>query len=199
MPAVLVLKDPDRVRVLAAVARRGPSYQIARVVVITISQLLLLAVPLLGIVRVDLWAGHHVLLGEPATLFEGLRGMVIAIAVLWGFTFATNIIVGRFFCGWGCPVGYVSRLGEDVELARRNRLQLLVSHGLGAAFVAVFVGAIMLWWVDWRVMQEAPRPEHREESAGDQLRRVKSLADKTGHTINVYLHIFISINCYLVL
>ncbi|MHC4846575.1 MAG: 4Fe-4S binding protein, partial [Planctomycetota bacterium] len=35
---------------------------------------------------------------------------------------------------------------------KRHPLRRLVSHGLGAAFVAVFVGAIMLWWVDWRVM-----------------------------------------------
>jgi len=148
------IKDKDRVRILTAVATRGAGYQAARVIVITISQLLLLAVPLLGIVRLDLWGGHHLLLGESVGFLAGLRGFIVAIGILWGVTFASNIVVGRFFCGWGCPVGYVSRLGEDVELRKRSLPRRMLSHALGAAFVAVFVGAVMLWWVDWRVMLE---------------------------------------------
>ena len=154
--AFLKLRDPDRVRILTAVATRGAAYQLRRVVVITLSQILLLAVPILGIARVDLWDGRHVLLGESVGFTVALRGVVIAIAALWGTTFATNILVGRFFCGWGCPVGYVSRLGEDVDLRRRRGrdAKWLFSHAAGAAFVAVFVGAMMSWWVDPAVMLE---------------------------------------------
>ncbi|MCB9898283.1 MAG: 4Fe-4S binding protein [Planctomycetes bacterium] len=155
---MLPIEDKDRMRILSAVARRGAAYQLTRIVVITLSQLILLAVPLSGLVRLDLWGGHHLLLGEPVEFIPGLKGFVVAVAILWGVTFTTNIVVGRFFCGWGCPVGYVSRLGEDVDLRRRDRkgsrLRTLVSHLLGAAFVATFVGAIMLWWVDWRVLFE---------------------------------------------
>jgi len=147
------LRDKDRVRILTAVATRGPSFQVVRVLVVTASLLILLAVPLLGLVRVDLWAGQHLLLGERVTLVAALRGFVVAMAVLWGVTFATNIVVGRFFCGWGCPVGYTSRLGEDVDLKRRrNRLRWAAAHLAGAGFVATFVAAIMLWWVDPRVL-----------------------------------------------
>jgi polyferredoxin len=149
---VFEIRDKDRVRILSAVATRGPSYQVLRVAVITASNLLLLAVPLLGLVRVDLWGGHHLLLGQPVTAFVALRGFVIAMAVLWGVTFATNIVVGRFFCGWGCPVGYTSRLGEDVHLKQKRRGRWLLSHLAGAGFVATFVGALMLWWVDPRVL-----------------------------------------------
>lgn len=154
--SMLAIEDKDRMRILAAVARRGAVFQVLRVLVITVSQLILLAVPLSGLVRIDVWGGHHLLLGEDVDLVTGLKGFVVAVAILWGFTFATNIVVGRFFCGWGCPVGYVSRLGEDVDLrkrsSRKGRLRVLAAHLSGAAFVATFVGAIMLWWVDPRVL-----------------------------------------------
>jgi len=143
-------------RVLTAVARRGAVFQLTRVVVITLSLAILLAVPLLGLVRVDLWEGHHVLLGEPVDLVTALKGVIVAIGALWGTTFLTNVIVGRFFCGWGCPVGYVSRLGEEVDVAGRSRRgpRWALAHLAGAGFVATFVGAIMLWWVDPLVLLE---------------------------------------------
>lgn len=149
---MLPLKDEDRVRILAAVARKGGRYSVRRVVVITLSLLLLLAVPLLGVARVDLWGGNHLLLGERVGAVQGLQGVVVALAVLYGVTFLSNVVVGRFFCGWGCPVGYVSRLGEDVDLRKRHPLRRLLSHVLGAGFVATFVGAVLLWWVDPRVV-----------------------------------------------
>ena len=112
---MLPLSEADRVRILAAVARKGGLYSVRRVVVITLSLLVLLAVPLTGLARVDLWGGEHRVLGRPATAVHALQGIVISLAVLYGVTFLTNMLFGRFFCGWGCPVGYVSRLGEDVD------------------------------------------------------------------------------------
>jgi polyferredoxin len=150
--ALFPIRDKDRVRLLAAVASRGAPFLVLRVAVITLSNLILLAVPLLGLVRVDLWTGHHLLLGRPATAPEALRGFVIAMAALWGVTFATNIVVGRFFCGWGCPVGYTSRVGEAVDLGGPRRWRRLLAHLSGAGFVATFVAAVMLWWVDPRVL-----------------------------------------------
>lgn len=151
---MLPLKDEDRVRILSAVARKGPLYSVTRVAAMTASLLGLLAVPLLGIARVDLWGGNHVLLGEPATWFSAMKGVVVSIIALYAITFATNAFVGRFFCGWGCPVGFVSRLGESVDVRRKSRLLVAMHHVLGAAFVATFVGAVMLWWVDPRVVTE---------------------------------------------
>jgi len=139
--------------VLAAVARSGRRFQIGRVAVITASLAILLAIPLLGVVRIDLWRGEHLLLGRRADVIEALKGFVVVLALLYGVTFVTNMIVGRFFCGWGCPVGYVSRLGEDVAL-NKGRRRKLFAHAAGAGFVATFVAAIMLWWVDPRVLTE---------------------------------------------
>jgi ferredoxin-type protein NapH len=149
---LLPLKDEDRVRILSAVARKGPRYQVLRVVVITLSLLILLAVPLTGLAQVDLWGGNHTLLFEKVDFFTALKGVIVAIGILWGITFTTNVIVGRFFCGWGCPVGYVSRLGEDVQLAKKNRVTWFFQHAAGAGFVATFIASIMIWWVDPMVM-----------------------------------------------
>ena len=150
---MLPLDEAQRVRLLSSVWRFGPAYHLRRIVVITLSLLVLLAVPILGLVRIDLWGGNHVLLGESVEFIPALKGIIVAIGALWGTTFLTNTLVGRFFCGWGCPVGYVSRLGENVDLAKKKKehLRWAFRHLAGAGFVATFIGSIMLWWVDPRV------------------------------------------------
>lgn len=140
---------------LAGVARMGPAFAVRRVIVVTLSLLILLAVPLTGLVRLDLWGGNHLLLGQQVDLITGIKGIVVAIGALWGTTFTTNVLVGRFFCGWGCPVGYVSRLGEDLDVDEKHkkpRTRWLFDHAKGAMFVATFIASIMLWWVDPAVM-----------------------------------------------
>ncbi|MCG3133268.1 MAG: hypothetical protein HMLKMBBP_00393 [Planctomycetes bacterium] len=152
---MLPLKDEPptgRMKVLAAVMRRGPQFTVVRAAAMTASVLILLAVPLTGLARVDVWGGAHRLLGREATLVQGLQGIAVALVVLYGVTFLSNVFVGRFFCGFGCPVGHVSRLGETVELAKASRARRILAHASGAAFVATFVAAVMCWWVDPRVM-----------------------------------------------
>jgi ferredoxin-type protein NapH len=151
---MLPLRDSDRVRILSAVAKRGPGTFAVRVVTMTLSLAILAAVPVLGLVRIDLWGGRHLLLGRPATAVDAMKGFLVAMAVLYGVTFLTNIVVGRFFCGFGCPVGYASRLGESVDRARGSRLRTLARHLLGAGFVAAFVAAVLLWWVDPAILHQ---------------------------------------------
>lgn len=141
-----------RMKVLAAVARRGARFTALRTTVMTASVALLLAIPLTGLARVDVWGGAHRLLGREATLVQGLQGIAVALVALYGVTFLSNVFVGRFFCGWGCPVGYASRLGESVELSRQSFPRRALTHAAGAAFTAAFVGSVMCWWVDPRVM-----------------------------------------------
>jgi len=151
---MLQLNDKDRVRVLSAVSRKGAPFRTILVLAITGSLLILLAVPLSGLLRIDLWGGNHILLWKPVNFIDALKGFIVIVSALYGITFLSNVVVGRFFCGWGCPVGYVSRLGEAVDRSAKNRKRHLLNHLLGAAFVFTFVGAIMLWWVDPRVLLE---------------------------------------------
>ncbi len=150
---MLPLDRSDRVRVLAAVARRGGSFRVIRVAVITASLAILLAVPLLGLVRIDLWRGQHLLLQEPVGIIAAIQGLVVALAAIYGATFISNAIVGRFFCGWGCPVGFVSRFAEDV-VRNKPLTKKILHHASGAGFVATFIAAVMAWWVDPAVLIE---------------------------------------------
>jgi polyferredoxin len=50
-------------------------------------------------------------------------------------------------------VGYVGRLGEDVEREKSRTVRAL-QHAAGAGFVGTFVASVMLWWVDPRVFVE---------------------------------------------
>lgn len=150
---MLPLRDADRVKVLSAVARTGAFYRTRRVAAITASLAILVVIPLTELVRLDLWGGQHRLLGEAVDAVTGVKGFVVAMGVLYSFTFITNMLVGRFFCGWGCPVGYVSRVGEEVRVrGGKTRFGKIRQHVLGAGFVGTFVAAIMLWWVDPRVL-----------------------------------------------
>lgn len=153
MTSTISAKSKDRVRVLAATVKKSPGAQKLRIVVITASLALLALPPAVGWFRIDLWRGNHVLLGEPVRIFDALKGFVIAMAILYGFTFFSNMIVGRFFCGWGCPVGYVSRLGENVDRVK-GKGRRIGQHLLGAGFVAAFIGGTMTWWVDPCVLIE---------------------------------------------
>ena len=149
---MLPLRDADRVKVLSAVDRTGPRYRLRRVLSITASVGVLVLVPALHVVRMDVWGGEHWLLGERVSFITALKGFVVAMGVLYGGTFVSNMLFGRFFCGWGCPVGHVSRLGEEVAVRGKTRRQRVVQHALGALFVASFLAACMSWWVDPRVL-----------------------------------------------
>ena len=119
----------------------------------TASLAFLLAVPLSGLARVDLWRGGHALLFREVDLVHGLSGVIIAIAACYVITFLSNVVAGRLFCGWGCPVGQVSRFGDAVDAASgrgRRREQLA-----GAAFSGLFVLSVFAWWVDLRVFWRA--------------------------------------------
>jgi len=117
-----------------------------------VSIAILLAVPLSGLAQVDFWRGEHWLLFEPAPLKHGLAGVLLGIAAMYVVTFLSNVVAGRMFCGWGCPVGQVSRLGEAAATPGFKWRRKLIANAKGAAFSAAFVLAMLAWWVDLRML-----------------------------------------------
>jgi hypothetical protein len=101
--------------------------------VVTVSLCVLIAIPMTGFARVDLWGGEHFFPQNPVNFASGMGGLLIAVLLLYAFTFLTNLVVGRFFCGWGCPVAYLNRLGENIEVARNSR-EVLKRNLAGAGF-----------------------------------------------------------------
>lgn len=124
----------------------------------TASIAVLLLVPLTGLAQIDLWRGRHWLLFQPASWKGGLTGVIVGITAMYVVTFLSNVFAGRLFCGWGCPVGQVSRFGEALATPRLPARQRVEAHLQGAVFSAAFVLAILAWWVDLRVLwQGSPR------------------------------------------
>ena len=112
----------------------------------------LIGVPFSGLARVDLWGGQHALLFEPATFKHGLAGVILGIGALYVVTFLVNVVGGRLFCGWGCPVGQVSRFGEAVDTPGLSSAERWRARLEGAAFSGALVLSAMAWWVDLRVL-----------------------------------------------
>lgn len=139
-----------RLKLLETLARSRHCYVSFRAATQTLSIALLWAIPLSGLARVDLWQGRHRLLFTDADLRRGLAGVVLGIAALYVATFLSNAAGGRLFCGWGCPVGQISRLGESVERAQGRAAWK--AHLQGAAYSAAFVFGMLAWWVDLRVL-----------------------------------------------
>lgn len=146
-------KKPDiRLKVLKLVRQKGHRYDVLRAVSQAVSLGILVVVPLTGLARVDLWGGAHRLLFKEATFKEGLAGVIIGIGAMYVVTFLSNVVAGRMFCGWGCPVGQVSRFGEAAHTPGMPRSARWKTHFRGALFSAVFVISVLAWWVDLRVL-----------------------------------------------
>ncbi len=141
-----------RLKILKAIRRSPHDYDRYRALGMTVSLAILFWVPLSGLARVDLWGGRHALLFEAAPFKHGLAGVIVGIGTMYVVTFLVNVVGGRLFCGWGCPVGQLSRFGEAVDspgLKGRQRWRPRVE---GALFSAALVASFMAWWVDLRVL-----------------------------------------------
>jgi ferredoxin-type protein NapH len=142
---------PDRFRLLRLALTRPHRYRRRRAISMAVTLATLVAVPLGGLARVDLWGGANVALGRAADLTVGLVAVAAAIVGYYGVTFLVNMFAGRMFCGFGCPLGQLSRFADAIDAfaadaGRRRRAWVNL-----VAFAAVLVLATSLWWVSPRV------------------------------------------------
>lgn len=144
-----------RIKLLSALRTLPHRYALIRAVSQSVSIAILLVVPFTGLAQVDAWQGHHWLLGKPAEFKPALAGVIVGIASLYVITFLSNVVAGRLFCGWGCPVGQVSRFGDHVDLPSLKPNQCRAARAKGALFSALFVVSMMAWWVDLRILISA--------------------------------------------
>lgn len=149
-----IIKIRNREKILGSLWSKRDGFKYLRIIAITISNIILLAIPLLKIARVDLWRGNHYFLMNKTTVIYGLAGVTGTILSLYIFTFSTNFFFRRMFCGWGCPVGFLGRLGEKVNISQKDKFWYAFHIISGGSFSATFSISIMFWWTDWRILFE---------------------------------------------
>lgn len=111
----------------------------------------LLLIPLSGLARIDLWRGNHLWLFRPAGFKLALAAVLALFTGIYVVTFLSNTVAGRMFCGWGCPVGQLSRFGENVDTPGLSAGRRFRARVLGALFSFALVVSSVAWWTDLRV------------------------------------------------
>ena len=140
-----------RTNLLHVLARRPGvhRYTLWRVAIGTLLTLGIAAIPWTGLLRFDLWAGRHVVRGEEVGLVEAAKAfafpfLLVNIAIL----IATRFL-GRYLCGFVCPVGNLARIAEWARRSPPGRRRLLT---LGLLLFCFLLASITFaFWVDPRV------------------------------------------------
>ncbi len=141
-----------RLRFLRLLDKQSHRYDILRFISQAMTLGVLVFVPLSGLSQVDFWGGNHYLFFKPAEFNLALAGVIVGIIAMYVITFLLNIIAGRIFCGWGCPVAQVSRFGEQLEQKKLSKKTLAWNYIKGALFSCVMVISVLAWWVDLRML-----------------------------------------------
>lgn len=140
------MATPDRRRLLRLILTRPHRYRRNRAITMGITLAILFAVPLTGLARLDLWGDAHWALMRPVTFANGLIAVLAAIVGFYVVTFIVNMPAGRMFCGFGCPIGQLSRFADAIDAfpadpSRRRRGWLEL-----CGFAVALSLAVTLWW-----------------------------------------------------
>jgi ferredoxin-type protein NapH len=150
-----------RLKVLKAFRLRAPHhrYHLWRVIGLSVSMGILLVIPLSGLMRIDLWRGKHLLFFEPTTFNRALAAIIVAFSVIYAATFLINLVAGRMFCGWGCPIGQLHRLSENGATPGLSPTRRWFHRLLSIGYSALMPLSILVWWIDLRVVLEGTANE----------------------------------------
>lgn len=153
-PPQMAPKLTQRLRILRTLEKEPHRYPKIRRFTMLLTFAVLYAIPLLGAARFDLWDGRHMAWGSRTNFVYGFGAVFLSIVAFYLATFIVNAIVGRLFCGFGCPIGQASRMGDSVEVARRSGDKRLRAEVEAIGYSSALGGAAWLWFVDPRVFLE---------------------------------------------
>ena len=123
--------------------------------------------PLTGVLRIDLWGGKHLWLGESVGVVEAIKAFAFPFLAINIAIILTSRFFGRWLCGFGCPIGNLNRLSEWFRWRLRKRSY----RSLGA--VVMFLACALLaavafsFWIDLARLRAglAGGRDHRWECA----------------------------------
>lgn len=148
------VKLAPRLRVLRSMEKEPHRYPKIRHYTMAFTLAVLYVVPLLGLARFDLWDGRHMAAGERTNFVYGFASIFLSVVIFYLLTFIINGIVGRLFCGFGCPIGQMSRMSDSAEIGQKTGEKRLRAEAEAILFAAALAGAGFLWFVDPRVFLE---------------------------------------------
>jgi polyferredoxin len=145
-----------RIKTLYGIGRRRGRlhrYSLVRWCVALAATLGVALLPWTGTLRLDLWRGRHLWLGQEVGLAEALKRFAfpflgINIAIILASRF-----LGRYLCGFVCPVGALNRLGEWFRFRLRKDWTLRAGSDLVMLFAALLLAFVAFsFWTDVRVL-----------------------------------------------
>lgn len=148
------VKLAPRLRILRTLEKEPHRYPKIRRFTMAFTIAVLYAVPLLGLARFDLWDGRHMAGGARTNFVYGFGAVFLSVVIFYLLTFVINAVVGRLFCGFGCPVGQMSRIADSADIARKTGERRLRREGEAVLFALLLAAAGSLWFMDPRVFIE---------------------------------------------
>lgn len=135
--------------------RRGRlhRYTYARWLVALSATLGVALLPWTGTLRLDLWGGRHLWLGEEVGFVEGMKRFAFPFVGVNVAIILASRLVGRYLCGFVCPVGALSRLDEWFRFRLRKSWALRsLSDLFVLALCAVLAFVAFSFWTDVGVL-----------------------------------------------
>ena len=145
-----------RIRVLHGIGKKRGTfhrYTWVRWVVAISATLGIALLPWTGTLRLDLWRGKHMWLGEEVGLVEGLKHFAfpflgVNIAIILASRF-----FGRYLCGFVCPVGALNRLDEWIRFRfRKNQVVRSAGDLIVLVTCSTLAFVAFSFWTDVRVL-----------------------------------------------
>ncbi len=82
--------------------------------------LLLIIIPSLKIVKMDIAHNQSWLFGHEIHLSGAFKPIVVVIGIIAVFIILANLVLGRVFCGWICPGGFLAQIQEFFKKITKN-------------------------------------------------------------------------------
>jgi len=150
-----------RIRVLLGMGdKRGTVHRYTwwRWAVAIVSTVAVALLPLTGVLRIDLWAGHHMWLGEPVGTVAAAKAFAFPFLAVNIAIIVASRFLGRWLCGFGCPIGNMNRLAEWFQWRGRKGWKRFFRTLPVLAACMLLAAITFSFWVDWRVFAEgSPR------------------------------------------
>lgn len=138
---------------LARARGRMHRYTRVRIAVAVAFTLLVAALPAFGLLRFDLWGGHHEYLGTEQGLVETAKRFAFPFLGINLAILLVSRFLGRYLCGFVCPYGAVARLGEWLRFRAKTRRDRLVGLATLVGTCGLLSAITFSFWLDWRVFR----------------------------------------------